>query len=131
MRWSLLALVAFSGCAALNAGATPPPSPAEPPSPAARLRDAVLKGSRAQEYTRALADRIGPRLAGSPNDARAVAWAKGAMETIGLGEVRAEPVKVPHWVRGVETAQVVSPAPQPLAVTAIGGGSSPPAGRPR
>src|SRR5437868_3989724 len=123
MRRPLLLALILAACAAPKPKTVTSP---ETPSPATQLRDAVLKGSRAHELTRELADRIGPRLAGSPGDARAVAWAKGAMENLGLRDVRTEPVKVPHWVRGVETAQVLTPAPQPLTVTAIGGSISTP-----
>jgi len=124
MRRSLLLALTLASCAAPQPKTAPPPP--ETPSPATKLRDAVLKSSRAHEFTRELADRIGPRLAGSPGDARAVAWAKAAMENLGLRDVRTEPVKVPHWVRGVETAQILTPAPQPLTVTAIGGSISTP-----
>lgn len=123
MRRSLFLALIVTACAAPKPKAVPP----EPPSPATKLRDAILKDSRAHEYTRELSDRIGPRLAGSPGDARAVAWAKTQMEDLGLRDVRTEPVKVPHWVRGVETAQILTPAPQPLTVTAIGGSISTPA----
>src|SRR5690349_12614329 len=118
MRRFLLFAVLLASCAAPKPNVATPP---EPPSPATRLRDAIVKSSRAHEFTRELADRIGPRLAGSPGDARAVAWAKSTMEGLGLRDVRTEPVKVPHWVRGVETAQVITPSPQALTVTAIGG----------
>src|SRR5687767_112315 len=108
MRWSLLPILLVAGCSAPQVKAPPPPPPAEPPSPAARIRDAALKESRAHEWARDLADRVGPRLAGSRGDARAVAWATAAMESIGLQNVRTEPVKVPRWVRGVESAQVLT-----------------------
>jgi len=124
MRWSLIALLVLAACTAPKPRAPPPPP--EPASPAAQIRDSVLKGSRAHEYTRELADRIGPRLAGSPGDARAVAWAKSTMESIGLRDVRAEPVKVPRWVRGVESAEVITPTPHPLVIAAIGGSVSTP-----
>jgi len=124
MRRLLLLALVLTACAAPKPKVAPPPP--EAPSPATRLRDAVLKSSRAHEFTRELSDRIGPRLAGSPGDAKAVAWAKAAMEGLGLRDVRTEPVKVPHWVRGVETAQILTPSPQPLTVTAIGGSISTP-----
>ena len=67
-----------------------------------------------------LSDHIGPRLSGSPGAERAVAWALEEFRRDGLAKVRAEKVMVPRWVRGVETADIVSPVSQPMATTAIG-----------
>lgn len=44
--------------------------------------------------------KIGPRLAGSPQAAKAVEWAKQKMEELGFQNVRKEPVQVLHWTRG-------------------------------
>ena len=51
-----------------------------------------------------LCDDIGPRLSGSKNLDRAVRWAAKRMQEDGL-DVEVQPIDVPHWVRGVETAQ--------------------------
>jgi carboxypeptidase Q len=67
-----------------------------------------------------LTDRIGPRLSGSPNAAAAVSWALKEFHKDGLSNVRAEKVMVPHWVRGAESASIVEPVNQRLALTAIG-----------
>ena len=63
---------------------------------------------------------MGPRLAGSPGDKLAVAWALKTMTSLGFQNVHAEPVTVPVWKRGVETAEIVSPVRQSLAITALG-----------
>ncbi len=42
------------------------------------------------------------------------------MKRDGLDNVRAEKVMVPHWVRGEESLEIVSPFPQPLKVAALG-----------
>jgi hypothetical protein len=60
-------------------------------------------------------------MAGSPGDAAGVAWAVAKMQALGLEKVRAEKVSVTHWTRGVETGEVLSPAHQRLALTALGG----------
>lgn len=62
---------------------------------------------------------MGPRLAGSAGDAAAVAWAERTMRVLGFANVHAEPVTVPVWRRGVETAEMIEPH-QTLAVTALG-----------
>jgi carboxypeptidase Q len=67
-----------------------------------------------------LTDHIGHRLSGSPELERAIAWAAQAMKEDGL-EVRTEKVMVPHWVRGIETAQLTAPIQRPLTVLGLGG----------
>ena len=85
--------------------------------------------TRATEWVRRLTDEVGPRLAGSPGDRAAVAWGVALLRELGFANVRAEEVPVTVWERGVETATVVSPYPQKLVVTALGGSvGTPPAG---
>src|SRR5262245_25658306 len=54
-----------------------------------------------------LTDTFGHRLSGSSNIERAIKWAAAAMKSDGLENVRTEPVMVPHWVRGHESAEIV------------------------
>src|SRR5262249_30284937 len=68
-----------------------------------------------------LTSRVGPRSAGSPGDARAVAWAVAELQALGLENVHTEPVTVPHWVRGECDVELVAPWPQHLAACALGG----------
>jgi hypothetical protein len=79
-----------------------------------------LVEGRAWEVLSHLTDRIGPRLSGSPGAEAAVRWTHERLQADGL-QARLEPVKVPHWVRGVEAAEVVDPVAQRLVVTALGG----------
>lgn len=89
----------------------------------------ALESNVAYDVARSLADEVGPRLAGSEGDARAVAWAERTMKAMGFENVHTEPVVVPVWKRGVESAEIVSPTHQPLAVTSLGwSGSTPKAG---
>jgi Zn-dependent M28 family amino/carboxypeptidase len=67
-----------------------------------------------------LTDRIGNRLSGSPMLDRAIAWASQAMKDDGH-DVRTEKVMVPHWVRGVEAAELTAPIARPLRVLGLGG----------
>lgn len=71
-----------------------------------------------------IANEVGPRLAGSDGDPKAVAWALHAMRALGLANVHAEPVTVPVWVRGKEEASIAGHA---LSVTALGGSVATPA----
>ena len=89
----------------------------------ARLVGAALVEGGAARYAQHLSDRIGPRLAGSPGEKAAVAWAVGEVRRLGL-EAREEHVQVPVWVRGEEVARLLAPVEQKLSVTALGG--SPP-----
>jgi Zn-dependent M28 family amino/carboxypeptidase len=68
-----------------------------------------------------LTDRIGHRLSGSKSLEEAVAWAVKAMKDDGHEEVRAEPIKVPHWERGEESATLVSPRTAPIVMLGLGG----------
>ncbi len=70
-----------------------------------RLRDAALKDSYAFNELRHLTDNIGPRLSGSPQAQQAVNYVAAEMRALGA-EVTLEKASVPHWVRGVETAEV-------------------------
>ena len=91
------------------------------------LRDRALTDDTAYELVRSLTTEVGPRLAGSPGDARAVAWALAMLERLGFSNVRAEPVGVPRWIRGEARAEITAPWPQPLVVAALGGSIATPA----
>lgn len=95
-------------------------------APADVQREA-LGNSHAYAFARSLCDEVGPRLAGSPADKAAVAWALRTMHEMGLANVHAEPVKVTHWERGEAHAEIVAPSRQPLTVAALGGSVSTPA----
>lgn len=85
------------------------------------LRDQAMHGSEAYALVESLTTEVGPRLAGTGADARAVAWAKAKFESLGFDKVYLEPVTFPVWRRHHERAEVLAPAPQPLVVTALGG----------
>src|SRR5687767_2821585 len=86
-----------------------------------RLRDAAASGTGALELARSLALEVGPRLAGSAGDRRAVEWGLRTLRSLGLAHVHAEPVVVPHWERGEAAAEILVPHPQPLVIAALGG----------
>ncbi|HUF03900.1 MAG TPA: M28 family peptidase [Aridibacter sp.] len=71
-----------------------------------RLRDTALEENWVYERTAYLTNNIGPRLSGSPQAARAVEYVADEMRKLGL-EVTLQELKVPHWVRGEEEAELV------------------------
>ena len=76
-----------------------------------------------------LTDTYGHRLSGSENLNLAIAWAVDAMKRDGLDGVHTEPVMVPRWVRGRESAEIVAPPRHPLAILGLGGSvGTPPEG---
>lgn len=91
------------------------------------LRERALADDLAYELTRSLTTEVGPRLAGTPGDAKAVAWSVEKLKALGFSNVRAEPVTVPRWIRGEARAQIIAPWPQALVVAALGGSVGTPA----
>ncbi|MFC7300917.1 M28 family peptidase [Cognatiluteimonas weifangensis] len=88
---------------------------------AAQLRDRALADDTGWAVTESLTTEVGPRLAGSEADARAVAWAQAKLRALGFDKVWTEPVTFPKWERRSETAEVLGPHAQKLAVAALGG----------
>ncbi len=86
-----------------------------------QLKQQALASSLSYEIVESLTVEIGPRLAGSDKDLMAVKWAENKLNTLGFDKVYKEPVQVPVWHRGEAKASVVSPFPQPLVLTALGG----------
>jgi carboxypeptidase Q len=100
-----------------------------PDDVAARLAREALADSGAARIVRDLTTDIGPRLAGSEAEKRAAAWAKERFEQLGFDKVWVEDFPLEHgWARGIETAEIISPSPQPLVVTALGDSPATPAG---
>jgi carboxypeptidase Q len=89
--------------------------------PAARLIEASQGSDFAWRRLAELTDTYGHRLSGSENLARAIAWAADAMRRDKLENVRVEPVMVPRWVRGRESAEIVSPPRHTIAMLGLGG----------
>ena len=88
---------------------------------AASLRDAAMQDTMAYELVASLTQEVGPRLAGSPGDKAAVAWAIAKLESLGFERVHADEVEVPHWDRGTLDVRITSPYEQALVATSLGG----------
>jgi carboxypeptidase Q len=108
--------------------ASPTPTPLPPPtvsiesyrSPAARILGAALTSDKAYKRLAYLTDHIGNRLSGSTSLERAIEWALMEMKADGLDNVHAEKVMVPHWVRGEESLEIVSPFARKLTLLGLG-----------
>jgi carboxypeptidase Q len=97
-----------------------------------RIRDAGLRDDWAYRRLADLCDKIGARLSGSPQADAAVEQIAAALRTAGL-TVTLQPVKVPHWVRGEEQAEIIEYPGRPAGViqhlhlTTLGGSVATPA----
>jgi len=129
-----VALAAVIACmlALNNAQAAPNDGPAVDIDTLLRIRDAAMGSDYAYQRLADLTDLIGPRLSGSPGAAAAVQMVSGEMKKIGM-QVTLQPVLVPHWVRGAETAELAEYTGRPagitqkLVLTALGGSDATPA----
>ena len=86
---------------------------------AGKILGAALTDLEGWEKLEYLTTRIGHRLSGSNGLERAIDWAVERMQEEGL-QVRKQPVMVPHWVRGRESARVVAPVERDLAMLGLG-----------
>ncbi|MTI88274.1 MAG: M20/M25/M40 family metallo-hydrolase [Balneolaceae bacterium] len=68
-----------------------------------------------------MADEFGPRFSGSQNLEQSIDWILKTMEEDGLDNIWAQNVKVPHWVRGNESATLISPRKMDLPMLGLGG----------
>jgi hypothetical protein len=80
------------------------------------IRDRALTSDWAYQRLADLTDLIGPRLSGSAGADAAVAQVAAALRAEGL-TVTLQPVRVPHWVRGEEHAQLIDYARRPKNIT--------------
>ena len=87
---------------------------------AGKLIDAALSDDEGYKRLEFLCYRIGNRLSGSDSLQRAVSWSVEQMKAAGLSNVRVIPAKVPHWVRGVESARMVAPLDKSLHMLGLG-----------
>jgi carboxypeptidase Q len=122
---SRLVAILLLGASATVGAADPAPTATKIPDAAiaiaTQMRDGAILGTQAYDIVESLTTEVGPRMAGTPGDARAVAWAKAKFEALGFDRVTLEPVTFPLWQRGHERAEVIAPFPQPLALTTLGG----------
>jgi len=92
------------------------------------IKAAALNDDYAYRELSHLCENIGPRLTGSAQARAAAEYVAEELRKLGL-EVRLQPMTVPHWVRGAETAALVEypgmvpGTTQKIVLTALGGSS--------
>ena len=144
-----LILLVTAAANAQNAGQKPAPSASWASPPQTTLVDqqnfpplllqqlsaieaAALNDDYAYHELQHLTENIGARPTGSPQATAAAQYVADELRKLGL-EVRLQPVTVPHWVRGEETAALVEypgmvpGTRQKIVLTALGGSTSTPA----
>ncbi|KAM4736441.1 carboxypeptidase Q-like [Anableps anableps] len=87
-----------------------------------RIIDLAVFGAAQNRSYRRLADftdMVGNRVSGSQNLEMAIKYMYNAMKQDGL-DVHLEPVKIPHWVRGKESAEMIVPKTKSLAMLGLG-----------
>jgi carboxypeptidase Q len=95
------------------------------------IKAAALNDDFAYRQLAHLTENIGARPTGSLQASAAADYVAAELRKLGL-EVRLEPVTVPHWVRGAETAALVEypgmvpNTTQKIVLTALGGSTSTP-----
>lgn len=98
----------------------------------AAIKTASLADDYAYRQVAHLTENIGPRPSGSLQAKAAVDYVAGELRQLGLA-VQLEEVKVPHWVRGAETAELTEYAgqaagtAQKIVLAALGGSTATPA----
>jgi carboxypeptidase Q len=129
MHW--LRLLSLLGLCA--AALIPVQARAQGPSAYRAAADSLIRAATADSAAwlriAELTDRFGPRFSGTDNLERAIDWIVEQMRRDGLENVHTEPVMVPRWVRGAESAELVSPRRARLHLLGLGGSvGTPPEG---
>ncbi|MEO1553900.1 MAG: M28 family peptidase, partial [Pseudomonadota bacterium] len=92
------------------------------------LMDRAMVDEIGLSFVEDLTTEVGQRLAGSESEARARDWSVAELTELGFDTVRVEPFEIPFWSRKREAVSVISPSPQPLVATALGGSAATPEG---
>lgn len=89
-------------------------------------QDIMDNDSLALEIVEGLTTEVGPRQAATEAEARARVWAVAKLKRLGFANVRVEEYQMPTWIRGEEKAEIISPYPHKLAITALGNSAATP-----
>jgi len=94
-----------------------------------RIVAAALADTAAFARLTEFVDRFPARLSGTDRLERGIDWILDGLRKDGLANVRGEPVTVPKWVRGSESARLVEPYDRNLPMLGLGGSvATPPDG---
>tara|TARA_R110001599_G_scaffold184627_3_gene378527 strand:+ start:176441 stop:177814 length:1374 start_codon:yes stop_codon:yes gene_type:complete len=86
-----------------------------------KLIKSALANNLGFERLAHLTDYYGPRLSGSEVLEQGIDWVVQEMEKDGFDRVWTQPVTVPHWVRGKESATLDAPIQKELPMASLGG----------
>ena len=81
----------------------------------------ALKDSTVYKRLSMMCDTYGHRLSGSKSLEQSIDWIVSMMKKDGFDTVYTEPVKVPHWVRGRESLELLAPYKKSMAMLGLGG----------
>lgn len=86
------------------------------------INHALCGPAQNQSYNRLaeFTDMFGSRIAGSKNLENAIDYMVSKLKEDGLDNVHTEAAQVPHWVRGNESAVMISPRYHPMAMLGLG-----------
>jgi len=96
------------------------------PDPIAEMDTKILEQVKADQGQlkadlQYLADRIGPRLTGSPQLDQASHWTMERFKELGLSNAHLEPWTIANsWTRGAATGRIIAPTPQVLTLETAG-----------
>lgn len=106
---TIMLLVFLVAATAQSQAQTKKKEPTKDEKLARKIYDLSLTQPKAYEWLDFLCNKIGGRLAGSPQAAAAVEFTRQVMDTLGVDRVFLQEVMVPHWVRGdKEIAKIVN-----------------------
>jgi len=127
-RVRLIPLLALTSAAAL----LPIRLPAQEASAYRAQADSLIRAAQGDSAAwiriAELTDRFGARFSGTESLERSIDWIVERMRADGLENVHTEPVMVPRWVRGAESAELVSPRRVALHLLGLGGSVGTPEG---
>jgi hypothetical protein len=79
-------------------------------------------------FVEGITTEVGARPVGQAGMARASDWGVARLKALGFQNVHVESFTTPAWIRGAESAEVVSPFPQKLQILGLGRSSPTPPG---
>jgi len=87
----------------------------------AALKNTTLNSDLSYELVESLTTEVGPRMMGTPGDAKSIVWAVDKMKSLGFDKVWTEEVTSTQWFRGEAKARITSPYPHNIVAIALGG----------
>lgn len=88
-----------------------------------KITDHILNGKfkgKVHKSLETFTDKFGPRMAGSDSLEKAIDYMVALLEREGLENVHTEEAKVPHWIRGYESASLVQPRKASIQILGLG-----------